>query len=201
MEATQAAIAMADHRKMWVPHPTRSGQKIAEFTAKDGGLFWKDCEVLEMGVLCRWTKKDGTEDEVLFVTTKKNQNAKKILQTYDQRAEIEESHRQLKQNQGLETLPSKKFTHVVFRIIMGVIGFNLLNLFLNKNDCKTMAAFTLKTLRQKKTEDKNPTVIIYTETAFATLRLYEFLPMILRFEKTIQEKLSNIFEKLLPEPG
>jgi hypothetical protein len=101
MDVTQSAISMADHRGLWKEHPTRENQKIAEFTAQNGGLFWKECPALTTDVLVRWTKKDG-------------QNGKKILATYDQRTEIKESHRQMKENQGLETLPSKKFVPVVF---------------------------------------------------------------------------------------
>jgi hypothetical protein len=201
MEATQAAIAMADHRELWKPHPTREKQQIAEFSAKDGGLFWRDCPVLTSGVLARWTKRDGTPDEVLFVTTKEGQNGKKILSTYDQRAEIEESHRQMKENQGLEKLPSKKFVHVVFRIIMGVIGFNLLNLFLNSEGCESFEEFSLKTLRQKRVEEENPKVILYTEKTFAVLNLLEFLPLILTLEKAAQRKLAKLFKNLNLRPA
>ena len=47
----------------------------------------------------------------------------------------------MKENQGIERLPSKKLVHVEFRVIMGVIGFNLMNLFLNSEDCKTFQEF------------------------------------------------------------
>lgn len=201
MQATQAAIAMADHRGLWKKHPTREKQTVADFTSEDGGLFWKECPVLKTGVLARWMKKDGTPDEVLFVTTKEGQNGAKILATYDQRAEIEESHRQMKENQGLETLPSKKFVQVVFRIIMGVIGFNLMNLFLNSENCKTFDEFSLKTLRQKRMEEENPKVIVYTEKTFAILRFLEFLPLILELEESVRRKLSRLFKNLNLSPA
>lgn len=201
MQATQATLSMADHRGLWREHPTREKQKIAEFTAEDGGLFWKECPVLSAGVLVRWTKKDGALDEVLFVTTKVNQDGKKILTTYDQRTEIEESHRQMKGNQGLGTLPSKKFVHVVFRILMGVIGFNLMTLFLNSQNCKTFEEFSLKSLRQKRREEENPKVIVYAEETFAVLRFLEFLPMILEFEDRVRKKLSKLFKNLNLSPA
>jgi Transposase DDE domain len=201
MQVTQAAISMADNRGLWKDHPTREKQKIAEFTATDGGLFWKECPVLITGVLARWTKKDGTADEVLFVTTKEGQNGKKILATYDQRTEIEESHRQLKENQGIETLPSKKYVHVVFRILMGVIGFNLMNLFLNSENCKTFEEFSLKSLRQKRMEEENPKIIVYAEKTFAALRFMEFLPLILELEECVRKKLSRLFKNLNLSPA
>lgn len=201
MEVTQAAIAMADNRGLWKAHPTRESQKIAEFTAGKGGLFWKECPVLESGVLVRWTRKDGNQDEVLFVTTKSDQNGKKILATYDQRSEIEESHRQMKENQGLDRLPSKKFVHVVFRVIMGVVGFNLMNLFLNSENCKTFQEFSLKTLRQKRMDEENPKVIVYAASTFAVLQLLEFLPLILELEDAVRRKLSKLFKNLNLSPA
>jgi len=201
MHVTQAAISMADHRKLWKEHPTRKKQMIAEFTAQDGGLFWKECPVLATGVLARWTKKDGTPDEVLFVTTKENQDGNKILATYDQRTEIEESHRQMKENQGIETLPSKKFVHVIFRILMGVIGFNLMNLFLNSESCKTFEEFSLKSMRQKRMEEENPKVIVYAKETFAVLGFLEFLPLILELEAGVQKKLAKIFKNLNLSPA
>jgi len=201
MEATQAAIAQADHRSLWKAHPTREKQQIAEFSAQDGGLFWKDCPVLTHGVLVRWTKKDGTTDEVLFVTTREGPAGKRILATYEQRAEIEESHRQMKENQGLEKLPSKKFVHVVFRVLMGVIGFNLMNLFLNSEGCKDFEAFSLKSLRQKRMEEENPKVILYAEKTFAVLRFLEFLPLVLMLEEAVRKKLMQLFKDLDLSPA
>ena len=201
MDVTQAAIAQADHRNSWKPHPTREKQQIAEFVSDEGDLFWKDCPVLKSGVLVRFTKKDGTPDEVLFVTTKANQRGKGILAVYDQRAEIEESHRQMKEHQGIETLPSKKFVHVVFRIIMGVIGFNLMNLFLNSEHCSTFEEFSLKSMRQKRMQEENPKVTIYTQDTFAVLRLLEFLPLILGLEDHVRKKLTKLFKNLDLSPA
>jgi hypothetical protein len=198
MEVTMGAISTADSRNLWQPHPTRVGQKI--FEIKKGDLFWDECQVLESGVLVRWLRRDGKYDEVLFVTTKKDQTAQMILAVYDQRTEIEESHRQLKCFQGLETLPSKKLTHVVFRIIMGVIGYNLMNLFLNSEECETFEQYSLKTMRQRRPLDPNPKVIIYTHDSFAVLRNLEFLPLILRLKSAVREKLASIFENLSPHP-
>lgn len=198
MEITQGVISTADTRGAWIDHLTRQGQRIYEI--KKGDLFWKECPVLESGVVVRWTRKDGKTDEVLFVTTKAKQSAKMILEVYDQRAEIEESHRQLKCFQGIETLPSKKFVHVVFRIIMGVLGYNLMNLFLNSEECDTFDQYSLKTLRQRRKLDPNPKVIIYTQTSFAVMRNLEFLPLILRLKNSVREKLAGIFENLSPHP-
>jgi hypothetical protein len=119
-----------------------------------------------------------------------------LLATYDQRPTIEQAHLELKCFQGIETLPSTKFTQVVFRIIMGVIGFNLMNLFLNSENCETFEQFTLKTMRQKRVEEPNPKIIIYTQNGFGILTQFEFLSQILKLEKSIRHKLAALFEDL-----
>jgi hypothetical protein len=194
MEVTQAAIVYADNHDLWKGHPTRPHQAIADIPLPH--LFWHECPVLEHGVLARWTGKDGRQDQVLFVTTKKGVDGKGILATYDQRPEIEEHHRQLKLFQGIETLPSKKFPQVVFRVLMGVIGYNLMNLFLNSEQCKTFEEFSLKTLRQKRTLEKNPDVIIYAQDSYAILRQSQFLPMILELKREPRKKLVHRFREI-----
>lgn len=199
MEATQAAISFADERKLWKPHPSREKQMIAEISPPL--LHWPECPELSQGVLARWTKKDGTHDEVLFVTTKENQTAESILKTYDQRPEIEEMHRQTKCFQSIEKLPSKKQTHVAFRILMGVIGFNLMTLFLNSEQCETFEQYSLKTMRQKRIEEYNPEVILYAEESFAILRQFTFLPIVLELKKSVQKKLAQTFKNLNLSPS
>jgi hypothetical protein len=203
MAVTVAAVATADnHPGSWQPHPTRPVQWVYELKEQKD-LFWDGCEVLRSGVLVRWVRKDGEIDEVLFATTKADESAKQILSTYDQRAEIEESHRQMKCFQGLEKLPSKKLVQVTFRLIMGVIAYNLMNLFLNSENCGTFESYSLKTLRQKRVEESNPKVIIYTETTFAVVRQFEFLPLILRLKGPVQKHLAELFENLnlFPAPS
>lgn len=201
MQVTQAAIAAADnHSDNWKPHPTRPLQWVYELK-EQSDLFWDGCEVFRSGVLVRWMRKDGEVDEVLFATTKSNESAKQILLTYDQRAEIEESHRQMKCFQGIEKLPSKKLVQVTFRLIMGVIAYNLMNLFLNSENCDTFESYSIKTLRQKRMEDRNPKVIIYTESTFAVLRQFEFLPLILRLKGQAKDRLVDLFENLNFSPA
>jgi hypothetical protein len=201
MEVTKSCVELANERGLWKPHPTRKKQQIAELGDKPGDLLWIDCPVITHGVLARWTKKNGEITEVLFVTTQEKSTGKKILATYDQRTEIEESHRQIKCFQGLEKLPSKKFVQVVFRIVMGAVGFNLLNLFLNSESCEDLDEFSLKTLRQKRPEEKNPKVIIYAKTTFGILRLYQLLPTLMRLKGRVKEELIAIFESLDPNPA
>jgi hypothetical protein len=201
MDVTVASVTWADNHRKWQPHPNptraEAGQLMAEIALPE--LFWRECPVLKGAALVRWTNKKTEElENVLFVTTKGNTDAPRILDIYDQRPEIEEMHRQVKLFQSIETQPSKKLTHVVFRILIAVIGYNLMNLFLNSEDCRDYDEFSLKTLRQKRGSDPNPNVIIYTESAFAILRNSAFMPLVLRLPDVIREKIACLFEQASP---
>jgi hypothetical protein len=84
---------------------------------------------------------------------------------------------------------------------MGAVGYNLLNLFLNSENCESLEQYSLKTLRQKRPEEKNPKVIVYSDTSFAILRLYQLLPMLMRLKGQVKEQLIALFESLDPNPS
>jgi hypothetical protein len=189
-------VELANERGLWKPHPTREDQQIAEIGEKPGDLLWSECPVLESGVLSRFRQKDGSWAEVLFVTTKKGRTGAQILAEYDQRSEIEDHHRQLKLFQGIEVLPSRKFPQIVFRILMGVVGYNLMQLFLNSEHCESFEEYSLKTHRQKRKQEKNPKVLIYAGDGYAVLRQYEFLPMILETRGQAKRRLVSLFRNL-----
>jgi hypothetical protein len=194
-EISQFAVAQAERDNCWEPHPTRKNQKI--YQIKKSELDWPLCQCFKSGVLVRFIKKNGEEKNIVFVDTREGLSGKTILATYDQRSEIEETHRQMKCFQGLEKLPSKKFVHVVFRIIMGTIAYNLFNLFLNSEKCATLEDYTLKTHRQRRrSEERNPDIIIYTGDTYAILKNLEFLDLILTLKKSTQMKLRKIFKEL-----
>lgn len=195
MELTQAALAQAKTRpEGWRPHPTRDHQRVYEFKKQD--LHWKECPWFQSGALVEFRKKNGELAHVLFVTTKYKLSAKALLALYDHRAEIEEAHRQMKCFQGLEKLPSKKWTNIVFRLVIGVIGYNLFNLFLNSENCDTFEQYSMKTLRQRKPMEKNPLLIIYAGASFAVLSQLEFMSRILLLSKSVREKLALLFARL-----
>jgi Transposase DDE domain len=194
-EITQFAVAQAAVDNKWSPHPTRKEQRIYEI--KKSELDWELCQSFKSGVLVNFIKKNGEEENIVFVDTREGVSGKTILATYDQRSEIEESHRQMKCFQGLEKLPSKKYVHVVFRVIMGTIAYNLFNLFLNSEKCATLRDYSLKTHRQKrKSSERNPDVIIYTDTTFAIMKNLDFLEMIIMLKKDVRLKLVKIFREL-----
>ena len=194
-EITQFAVAQAERDNCWTPHPTREKQKI--YQIKQSELDWNLCKRFKSGVLVRFMKKNGEEASIAFVDTREGLNGKTSLATYDQRTEIEESHRQMKCFQGLEKLPSKKLVHVIFRIIMGTIAYNLFNLILNSEKCSTLEDYTLKTPRQRrKSSERNPDIIIYTGDTYAIMRNLDFLELILTLKKSTQLKLRKIFKEL-----
>lgn len=194
-EITQFAVAAAAVEDEWMPHPTREGQRIYEI--KESELDWKLCQSFKSGVLVSFTKKNGEEENIVFVDTRANIGAKKLLATYDQRSEIEETHRQMKCFQGLEKIPSKKYVNVIFRVIMGTIAYNLFNLFLNSEKCANLREYSLKIHRQKRrVEERNPEIIIYSANTFAIMKTLDFMELIINLKKSVRMKLSKIFRGL-----
>ena len=177
----------------WKEHPTRKNQRIRELSKDE--LEWEECPVFESGVLIHIKKKTGEDDYIVLVDTRDGISPERLLETYDLRSEIEECHRQLKCFQGLEKLPSKKFVQVVFRIIMEVIAYNLFTLFLNSEGCSSCKDYTLKLYRQKREPkmEKNPNIIIYTETDYAIIKASDFLSKLVSAPKDAQERLQKLF--------
>lgn len=189
----ELAVSNTLHEKDWEDHPTRKGQRVRELSEDE--LEWDHCPVFESGVLVEYEKKNKEKDYIVIVDTRKSLSPKMILETYDLRSEIE-GHRQMKVFQGIENLPSKKYVQVVFRVIMGLIGFNL---FLNSEDCATFKDYTLKLIRQQKRtvkDEKNPDMIIYTKETFATIEMLDFLKLLLGLKEDVREKLKSLFDEI-----
>ncbi len=181
--------ALADNKgKDWQEHPKRKGQQFRELTAEE--LKWKDYAVFESGVFCKFIKKDGVEDGVAFVTTRFGLAPEKILELYDLRSKIEVAHRELKCFQGMEKLLSTRYTNVVFRVVMGVLGFNLFNLFLNAEKCNDLKEYTLKLLRQKRRVRTGAEFIMHCDGRYGIFGINFFLDMLLKLPKEIQKKLQ-----------
>ena len=190
---SELAVWNTLHEGNWKDHPTRKGQFIRELSLDE--LEWDHCPVFKSGVLVEYKKKNKEKDHILVADTRGGISSEVILETYDLRSEIEEAHRQMKVFQGIEKLPSKKYIQVVFRVVMGLIGYNLFNLFLNSQGCSSFKDYTLKLFRQKRRsiqEEKNPEMIIYTEKTFATIKMLDFLQLILGLKKNIQKKIQSL---------
>ena len=187
-------LTMRNHA--WEPHPIRPDQWVQSLTEEDLKV-WKECRVMKSGVIVKWKKPNGVFEHVVFLSTKKRLTPEQLLSTYDGRSRIEETHRQIKVFQGIEKLPSKKWAHVVFRILMGVVAFNLVHLFLMSQKCETLSqAETLKTLRQKRDRKKeqNPLVILYTESAFAVIAYRDLVLMLLDIEDpAVKQRLKRVW--------
>ncbi|MCY4524104.1 MAG: transposase [Halobacteriovoraceae bacterium] len=195
MELSELAVWNTLHSNEWEDHPTRDGQQVRELESDE--LVSKSCPVWGSGVLVKFKKKNGNPEFIVILDTRKRISSKDLLETYDLRSEIEESHRQMKCFQGMETLPSKKYVQVVFRVLMGLIGYNLFNLFLNSEGCSNFKDYTLKLFRQKrKVKDKNPDIIVYTETTFTVVKTFDFIHLILGLNDRVQEKLRVLFKDL-----
>ena len=79
---------------------------------------------------------------------------------------------------------------------MGIVAYDLFNLFLNSEKCDSLEAYTLKLQRQRRVDERNPEVIIYTDTTFAILKTFDFIDLLLSLPKKIQTQLRVHFRKI-----
>ena len=186
---------LAIHNKnpdvIWKKHPTREFQEMRALSEEE--LEWEDCPIFNSGVVVKST--NTTTGHVVFVDTRPNILPETILETYNQRWEIEEAHRQMKMFQNLEGLKSKKYVSVVFRIIIVAMSYNMFTLFLNSEGCKNLKEFTIKLFRQTKSHMKSKDVemIIYADKYFAVIKCLTFFQLILGLPDKIQKKLQGLF--------
>jgi len=194
MTATQHAVSTADVKKLWEEHPTRKNQEVAFI--KEDDFYYPDSKSFQCGALVRWKNKDGDSQYVFFVSTKKHSSAKEVLEIYDLRAQIEESHKQLKCFQEIGVLLRKKFTHIVFQVCMHLISYNLLNIFLNSEECDSLDDFTLITMRQKRRITSNPDLIIYADNNFGIFEFLDFMDIVLELPKQKLRKIQYLIKAL-----
>ena len=86
---------------------------------------------------------------------------------------------------------------------MGLVGFNLVNLFLNSEGCNSLEAFSLKSFRQRKPAEPNPDLIVYAKNTFAVIRLHKLLAIMLERSGEARTNLARLFRRLdlSPAPG
>ena len=84
------------------------------------GLY---ANILGVACLLDLLRKMEKKKNIVFVDTREGLSGKTILATYDQRSEIEETQRQMKCFQGLEKLPSKKYTWAYKSLVIFIFTY------------------------------------------------------------------------------
>lgn len=162
MEIYQAAVSAAKTNNKWMKHPNskRKGQDITLIEGME--MFWlsendknKKLENIKLNYslnccVIRIEKdknKDiltdeemmSTEDKyayVCIITNDKSLSCCEIVRLYEQRPEIEEDFRQLKDFWGLNSYNSTKYHIISFIIMISLIGYNFYQIYKESEEGK-----------------------------------------------------------------
>lgn len=222
MNIYQIAKEEAIKAGQWREHPNieRTGQEIALVKNLKGEWIEtkekykkpeniKDEEIDFNACVIRISKKNNekivkklVEDEneedhnyvyIVILSTDTEINAAKIVRTYEQRTEIEEDFRQLKDQWDLGTFTSTKYQYIMCHISMLLIGYNIFSLYKStekgaKYRNKSMKAIMKHNIIRR----MHPSEIYYfieTSTNFCILQTKEIFRIYGKCEEKVQEKL------------
>jgi hypothetical protein len=176
MDAYDQAVSLAKEAGKWSAHPNRKrkGQLIA-FVEGLGDMWRSDRpeEDVPINGCVVWDTK--TDAMFVFVTTDLSAKAKRIIQTYEIRPEIEEEYRQLKDFWRMDDLKSTKLHVNVFHIICTLLGYLLFQLYVATQEGERWARHSLPVIVKKYTENIPKSVIIYAGQYFGSFAFLEFL--------------------------
>lgn len=211
MIAHTEAVTIAKMENRWQTHPNkkRKNQKIAYVS--DIGLMWesehpkkdvkKDVDVddsiydVPLNACVVWDTKDN--EYYVFVTTDLSKSAKQIIKTYELRPEIEEDYRQLKDFWKLEDFKSTKIRVIAFHIVCTLLGYLMFQLYVGTEEGYKWSGKSLPVIMKKYIPpDKPKTIIIYTDSYFATFPFLEFLRLYASLEIPIRSSLDSVLGRV-----
>lgn len=179
MASFNIAVQVAKEENSWEDSPKYKGQKIALVT--DLGNYWPpnekefDIPDVPLNGCVIWVEDDDTYS--VIVTTDLNQSAKKILETYHIRPEIEEDYRQLKDFWKLEDFKSTKLNLISFHIVCVLFGYLFFQLYTMLPDGEELSGKSLPVLLKQYQAKAQGHIVIYVDDMFGVFTLFEVLEL------------------------
>lgn len=198
MDIYKETIKIAREQNVWYKHPNkkRTNQEIA--TVKTVGAFWQSNnpeDDVELNAAVVYDKKE--DKYYVFISTDLTATGRQIVKTYELRPEIEEDFRQLKDFWKLEEFKSTKYTHIVFHIVMLLIGYLYYQLYKNTEEGSKYANMSLPIILKKYVpKKKSKKVIIYAGEYFGIFGFLEIMDIYAACSDKIKGKLRNVLELL-----
>ncbi|MCF8002483.1 MAG: transposase [Halanaerobiales bacterium] len=198
MKIYKEAVSIAKNKeeKDWNKHPQRKNQIVTSVSKVSD--FWKSDnpdQDVKLNTCVVYDKKD--DEYFVFVTTNLDETARQVIKTYELRPEIEEDFRQLKEFWQLEEFKSTKYDHIVFHIVMLLMGYMFYQLYKNTEAGSEYAHKSLPTILKKyEPEDKPKKIIIYTDNYFGMFSFPEFLDIYVSCSEKIRKDLKEILDMI-----
>ncbi|MFW5981194.1 MAG: transposase [bacterium] len=197
-EAIKLALEKESDINKWNKHPNRKRKNQVIATVKNVGSFWQSNnpeDDVELNASVVYDKKD--DEYYVFVSTDITATGRQIIKTYELRPEIEEDFRQLKDFWKMEEFKSTKYTHIVFHIVMLLIGYFYYQLYKNTDEGSKYARMSLPViLKRYNPKKKAKKVIIYAGKYFGMFGFSEFLEIYASCSKKVREKLKEVLDMI-----
>lgn len=148
-------------------------------------------------------KKDDNIDDTDYVyavilSTDCEMSASKIVRTYEQRPEIEEDFRQIKDQWDLATFTSTKYNFIMCHIAMILLGYNIFSLFKSTKEGEEYRNRSMKSIDKQqgiKFYGKGEVfVMAISNRLFGMYNLGDFLLIFSECNKEIQKNIAYLFK-------
>ena len=189
----------------WEKHSTRGNQEIKKVVYVEWA--WSECRVVMHGCVVRELKENrdgsgGREDyeHWVFATTRLHLTAKRMIQTYQLRPEIEEDHRQWKEGTwDIAKFTSTRLIQILYHVICVLLSYNLCEIYSNTQAGAAFAQKTLRQLKREQTRNHDVSMIVYSGDTYAVFDARFLIGLLIRLPQDVLYRLRPHF--LVPKMG
>lgn len=202
MQAFSDALATAywPDSGPWEKHPSRENQEIKQVDHLE--WMWPECGVPMNGVVVRQLKKgkDGSGgredyDHWVFGDTRLNENARRTIQTYELRPEIEEDHKQWKDGPwNMDEFTSTNLVQILYHVICVLLAYNLQKVYANTQAGQEYASKTLRQLRRQQMRNHEVSMLVCAGEYYGIYNAKYLIWILLGLPKEMQEVLKVHFD-------
>jgi hypothetical protein len=150
---------------------------------------WSSCSVPLSVVANREQYADGHQDIWFLIDTQAVKNPERVQQEYHLRVSIEERYRQLKCFSDLTRFTSRAFSLVVNQVVFIMLAYNLLQIYLLRQDRKELNQKTLPRIRQQLLPSGNH-IIVYYQNYVGLFAPFELIGFVVRLPEQARKKIA-----------
>jgi len=198
MDSFKFAVQIAKEENKWVQNPKYKGQKAALVT--DLGNYWisdnKDLALPNVPLNGCVIWYEDTNSYAVIATTDLSKTARRIIDTYCLRPEIEEDYRQLKDFWKLEDFKSTKLNLISFHIICVLFGYLFFQLYTMLPDGMEYSGKSLPVLLKRYESKVQGHIVIYFDDMFGVFTLFEVLELYANASGEAKNALGQEIAKL-----
>jgi hypothetical protein len=161
----------------------REAAAIGEFRS------WSSCTVPLTVVANREHYGDGHQEIWFLIDTKEVQDPSQTQQEYHLRTSTEERYRQLKCFTDLTHFTSRAFSTVINQVIFIMLAYDLLQIYLLRQERKEFNQKTLPRIRQQLLPSDNH-IIVYWQNYYGLFKPFELVGFVVTLREEARKKIA-----------